>query len=303
MCELHIYTLAMDKRQTPPETTAPAGLSSDETQALVDALAAVLRPLAMLAVARGLPFASAEELLKRAYVQAARAACSTAPGGRDVSRIATATGLNRREVTRLTREPAPAQPPRPLAAELFARWTAEPDCRGADGLPRPLPRTGAAPSFEALAQAITRDVHPRSLLDELQRLGLAAHDPVSDRVRLLRQAYVPSGDLGRMLGFLGDNVGDHLSAAVANVLADGRKHFEQAIFADELSAQSIEQVHQLIGERWRMLTAALVPVLDTLIAEDRAAQRPQDRRLRIGLYSYTDRMPAAAPPAAADPPA
>jgi hypothetical protein len=289
----------MDQRQTPPETTAqpPVGLSGDETQALVDALAAVLRPLAVLAVARGLPFASAEELLKRAYVQAARAACSAAPGGRDVSRIATATGLNRREVTRLTRAPAPAQPPRPLAAELFARWTADPACRGADGLPRALPRTGAAPSFEALAQSITRDVHPRSLLDELQRLGLAAHDREADRVQLLRQAFVPSGDVGRMLGFLGDNVGDHLSAAVANVLADGRKHFEQAIFADELSAQSVEQVHQLIGERWRTLSTALVPVLETLIAEDRATQRLRDRRLRIGLYSYTDQMPAPAPPA------
>jgi hypothetical protein len=285
----------MDIRQTAPQPAA--GMSDDEVRALVDALAAVLQPLAVLAVARGLPFAAAEDLLKRAYVQAAREACSAAPGGRDVSRVATATGLNRREVTRLTRAPAPAQPPRPLAAELFARWTADPDCRGADGLPRALPRTGAAPSFEALAQSITRDVHPRSLLDELLRLGLAEHDPASDRVRLLRQAFVPSGDVCRMLGFLGDNVGDHLSAAVANVLADGRRHFEQAVFADELSAQSVEHVHQLIGERWRTLTTALVPVLETLIAEDRAALRVRDRRLRIGLYSFTDRMAAASPPA------
>jgi len=291
----------MDTRQDPPP--APAGISDDEARALVDALAALLGPLAVLAVARGMPFAAAEDLLKRAYVQAAREACTAAPGGRDVSRIATATGLNRREVTRLAREPQPPQPPRPLAAELFARWCADPACRGADGLPRPLPRSGAAPSFEALAQSITRDVHPRSLLDELLRLGLAAHDPDTDRVRLLRQAYVPSGDICRMLGFLGDNVGDHLSAAVANVLADGRRHFEQAVFADELSVQSVEHVQRLIGERWRTLSTALVPVLETLIAEDRAAQRVRDRRLRIGLYSYTGRMAGSPPAPDADGPA
>lgn len=278
----------MDTPQTSP---APVGgITDEESRALESALAAVLRPLATLAVARGMPFPATEDLLKRAYVQAAREACATAPNGRDVSRIATATGLNRREVTRLTRQTAPPAAARPLAAELFARWLADPGCCGADGLPQPLPRTGAAPSFEALAQSITRDVHPRSLLDELLRLGLARHDADTDRVCLLRQAYVPRGDADHMLGFLGSNVGDHLSAAVANVLADGRQHFEQAIFADELSAQSIERMHELVGAQWRTLAGALVPALQALIAEDHAAQRPQDRRLRIGLFSFTDRM-------------
>ena len=58
---------------------------------------------------------------------------------------------------------------------------------------------------------------------------------------------MPRGDAGRMLGFLGDNVGDHLSAAVANVLGDGRRHFEQAVFADELSAQSLEAAQPTIS--------------------------------------------------------
>jgi hypothetical protein len=43
----------------------------------------------------------------------------------------------------------------------------------------------------------------------------------------------------RLLGFLGDNVGDHLRAAVANVLGDTGLHFEQAVFADGLTAQAI----------------------------------------------------------------
>ena len=39
--------------------------------------------------------------------------------------------------------------------------------------PRALPRVGPAPSFESLAQEVTRDVHPRALLEELLRLKLA----------------------------------------------------------------------------------------------------------------------------------
>src|SRR5438132_246446 len=78
-----------------------------------------------------------------------------------------------------------------------------------------------APSFESLAHSITRDVHPRTLLEELTRLGLARVDDRDGRVHLLHTAFVPRADRDRMLAFLGANVGDHLAAAVDNVQADG----------------------------------------------------------------------------------
>ena len=39
-----------------------------------------------------------------------------------------------------------------------------------------------------------------------------------------------------------------------------------------------------------VLCDALVPQLKNLIDADDAAGRPQDRRLRVGLYSYSDSM-------------
>jgi hypothetical protein len=145
-------------------------------------------------------------------------------------------------------------------------------------------------------------VHPRSLLDELLRLGLAALDPANDHVELIHDAFVPRGDSERMLGFLGHNVGDHLGAAVANVLGDGRQHFEQAVFADELSAQSIEAVRSAITSQWQALSAALVPQLGALIEADHAAGRVQDQRLRVGLFSYSEPMsPTASEGASIDP--
>ena len=72
-----------------------------------------------------------------------------------------------------------------------------------------------------------------------------------DSVTLVKDAFVPRGDRGRMLGFLGHNVGDHLGAAVENVLGDGRQHFEQAVFADELSSQSLDAMREPIEPQWR----------------------------------------------------
>ena len=268
-------------------------------QALSDALSAVLRPLARLAVAQGLPFAAVEELLKRSFVQAARDAQSDPAAQRMISRISTATGIHRREVTRLC-ESAPQAAPRPrsLAAEVFARWTTAREYRDRRGAPRVLPRQGQGASFETLAQSVTRNVHPRSLLDELLRLGLATHDAQRDTVTLQRDAFVPRGDTMRMLGFLGDNAGDHLSAAVHNVLTDGQRHFEQAVFADELSGESLQLIRAVIRTQWQSLIEATVPLLEKMIEDDRVADRARDQRLRIGLYSFNETMPAVAPPTA-----
>lgn len=301
MCNMHIHNAGMHSSTPPSDLSPPAAAASAEADALLQAIDRVVRPLARLAVAKGMPFAVLETQMKLAFVQAARDAHPQLPTHRAVSRIATATGLNRREVTRLTQISTAPPMRRPVAAELFAHWANDAAYQDSQGRPRVLPRQGAVLSFESLAQSVTRDVHPRSLLDELLRLGLAVHDTEHDTVALVRDAFVPRGDTERMLAFLSDNVGDHLGAAVANVLGSGREHFEQAVFADELSATSIEQLRGLINTLWRDVTAALVPAIEALIEQDRAAGRMQDQRLRLGLYTYTDKMDGAASPMSVDP--
>ena len=271
-------------------TTAPAA-GSLEAQALQQALTQLLTSVARLSVARGVPFVQVEEMLKRSFVDAASAAHPGLPEHRKVSRISTSTGINRREVTRLT-APQPragARPPgRSVANELYAHWRSHPTWRDADGQPRVLPRLGPAPSFEALAQEITRDVHARSLLDELCRLGLARLDKATDTVALQGDAFVPRGDRVRMLGFLGENVGDHLRAAVDNVLATDRPpHLEQAVFADGLTAASLEALRPLLREQWAQLRLAVVPALEAEVAA--GASAPEARgRVRLGLYAYQE---------------
>jgi Family of unknown function (DUF6502) len=284
----------------PPASVGGAALSG--------AIASLLVPIAELAVARGLPFATVEELFKAAFVEAARRAQPESAGPRIVSRVATATGLTRREVTRLVSAedkaggPPPARPS--PATQVFTRWRADPTLRDRRGQPKALPRQGPAPSFEALARSVTQDVHPRSLLDELCRLGLA--EVSGDEVRLLRESVVAGRDSERAFGFLGSNVGDHLRASVANVLAETPPHVEQAVFADELSAESIAAFREVAKAQWQALLAAAVPKLQALIDADAAAGRQRDQRVRIGLYTYHDAMsdpPSAAAPAPASAPA
>jgi hypothetical protein len=281
----------------PSQPNADSTGPTAEQQALQDALARLLAPVAQLAVSRGMPFAAVEEMLKLAFVQAADAAHPDLLAHRKVSRITTATGINRREVTRLTQQaPRTALHSRSLANEVYAHWLSDPVYRDRNGRPRVLPRQGPAPSFESLAQAITRDVHPRSLLDEMVRLTFAQTDADADTVTAAASA-VPRGDSARMLALLGGNVGDHLQAAVDNVAGGGPRHFEQALFADGLSDETLSWLREVVRAQWQAVRLAVVPELEARLQADAQAPVAPTRRWRLGLYSYDQTAPGPAPAA------
>ena len=255
--------------------------------------------MATLAVAQGAPLAAVQDLVKMAFVDAAQRAHPVLPAHGAVSRISTVTGLHRREVARLMQIDRTAVPTRRSpASQVFTRWQSDPALKNRRGEPLALPRQGPAPSFEALVQGVTRDVHPRSLLDELCRLGLSRMD--GDTVHLVSGAvFVPEGDAARMLAYLGSNVGDHLRAAVANVVADKPPHFEQALFADGLSAASLASVRPAVRAQWQALLKTLVPDLEARVEADSGLPPTEQGRLRVGLYTYQEG--AESPPAAAQP--
>jgi Family of unknown function (DUF6502) len=276
-----------------------------DQDAVLLALRAVLAPLAELAVAKGLPYATVEEALRRAFVESAQSAqlAQGLPPNRLVSRIATATGINRREVTRITQLPPDEglSAGASLASQVFTRWVSDRAWRSR-GQPKVLPRQGEG-SFETLARSVTQDVHPRALMDELLRLKLAQWDEASDSVSLLEEAFTPHGDLQDMLGFLGSNVGDHLQAAVGNVLSSHSLHFEQAVFAQGLPESAAEDMRALARRHWTALMAEAVPLLETSLRDAAAARVPGEpalatHRVRLGLFTFHDPgdAPASAKP-------
>src|SRR5574343_557404 len=70
-----------------------------------------------------------------------------------------------------------------LANQVVTRWM------GRAEMPDALPVAGAEGSFESLVQSVSCDVHPRTVLLELQRLGIVREE--DGQVQLLREAFVP----------------------------------------------------------------------------------------------------------------
>ncbi len=203
---------------------------------------AMLVPLARWLVRNGVHYASFAPALKTVFVEAARRELAEHDGKLTDSALSVLSGVHRRDIRAMGESsPTDAQPKTPsVASQVFTRWLTDPQLRDAHDQPAAMPKSGDALSFDGLARQISSDVHPRTLLAEMQRLGLVQVD--GDLVRLQAQAFVPQQGFEEMTDLFAANVGDHLAAAAHNLRGAPDKFLEQSIFGSGLSTQSTEQL-------------------------------------------------------------
>jgi hypothetical protein len=252
----------------------------------------VLAPLLPLLLREGVTFQRLAVALKQALLEEAPAVLLDSGIRVSDSSVSTLTGIHRKDV----REWRSVGRPRPQAKTFgavmnaFTRWSTDPDYCDARGRPRVLERRSGARSFEALASSVSNDVRPRTVLQELLRLGVAelvpgASEDAEDRVRLRVDAFVPPEGTPEMLQLLSDNVSDHLAAAVQNVLGATPPMLEQSIYADNLRPQSVELMRALVRKTWQAAFPEIVRKA-TALREDDSGQEGADQRMRIGMYFY-----------------
>lgn len=180
-----------------------------------------------------------------------------------------------------------------LANQVATHWMGQPKW------PDTLPINGAAPSFESLAKTVSRDVHPRAVLQELQRLGIVRE--ADGQVQLMRDAFVPDVGQDEARSLMAGAVSDHLHAGVHNLTKSGQGQFlEQSVFADGLSPESVKALQQLANTLWAQVLEQVVQAATPLCAQD--TDHPQPQRFRLGLFSYSaaDTATPVAPNASAE---
>jgi hypothetical protein len=263
------------------------------------ACARVLRPLVRLALAFGIKHADLEDLLRDILVDEARRAWLQKGTEPNISQLSVTTGLNRKAVTTKVREAADDLPKSELSAEAktitlwLQMFADDPKLRSL-----PIVAEGSGPSFEALARHASRgNVHHRTILDELVRLGMVSEG--DGRVELDAAGFVPANDLKEMLAFLGDNTRDHLSAAVSNTLGATPPMLERSVFAGGISLEDCERIHQFVRQHWSGLHHGLTQEMSRAYE---ASDKNSTGRIRVGIYTYYEdaAVEGAAPaPAAA----
>ena len=264
----------------------------DPNKALYRAIEQMLKPLFRLLVRKGIGYPTFIELIKKLYVDAAWHE-EVKKGGRITdSRLSTLTGIHRREVKRLREELnqslLPSERKAGLAAQLVSQWLGRPEYVEADGTPKPLPYLSEqkeTPDFQTLVQTITRDVHPRTLLDTWIKQGFLQME--NDRVVLTKQGYVPDQSWEETLFFAGKNLNAHGATVVDNLLQEKSPQLDRAVYYYQLTPESAATLEQWAREKSLALLTEFNRKAAALQQADQT--RPNaNKGIHFGAYFHTE---------------
>ena len=251
------------------------------------ALRGILRPLVRALITQNVTAAAFYRFVKQTYVEVA--VDMLGPEATD-SRVSVMTGVHRRDVKDFrsgeTGETDSQRCKVSTLSTVVGRWLSHPDYCDANGDPKPIPRSAEdGPSFEALVRSVSRDIRPRTILDELERQDILAID--GNTVRLLLDGLVGPADMDQRLHFFSHNLGDHMNAAVDNLLSDQPPHLERAVFYNNLTPEAVQQIE----DEARTLGMSTLRTLNSTAASLQS-QDPDDpdatRRFRFGVFFYQD---------------
>lgn len=266
---------------------------------MLDAVRRLMRPLVRGLLRHGVTLSGLEEMLRSLYVEVAQDELSK-QGKVTQSAVSLMTGVHRKDVRRLLEadrsegaldeEAAPTgASASSIGARVLMMWSGDPAYSDGHGQPRKLPRRApdGLPSFEALVQAVSKDVRPRAVFDEWQRLGLIGveKEGTEDWVVLQQTAFTAEPGAQERYFFFGRNLADHVAAGLHNLAGEGEPTIDQAVFYGGLTAGSVGQLKRLSRSLGEEVIRRLNSEAYKLKQHDRD-QEGADYRMTFGAYFY-----------------
>ena len=177
------------------------------------------------------------------------------------------------------------QPKPSIVSRARLIWATDKNYLDRNGRPRSIPKNEIPNeySFVTLAASVSKDVHPRALLDEMHRLGAINIDGAY--VTLLHLDYHPPKDQDDLMRLAGANIGDHISAVQFNIANSEAPLLERSVFVGGLTQAAARHGAELARTAWAQSLATLRSKLQALADIDQDASG-NNWRVRIGMYAF-----------------
>lgn len=259
--------------------------------ALVATIRRLLRPVVRQLLAWGVTYPVLDRVVRGLFVEVAEQDFVLPHKRQTDSRVSLVTGIHRKEIARLRRQPQDERAQAPLEStvvtRVIGRWMAGPPFADRSGRPRPLPyeapRAGAA-SFARLVAVAGFDGPVRSVLDEMLRTGAVTWRD-DGAVELAREANVPVGDLGGKLELLGSDPAELFRTIAHNIDAPDAAWLQRKVVYDNVGADALPALRTAArGEGETLIRSA-----NKLLAahdRDRTPGAPGGRRARVVVGTY-----------------
>ena len=212
---------------------------------LIRAARRVLRPLVRILLRNGITALTAQELIRKTYVDVAFEEFAPQGGKQTLANVSVQTGLNRKEVARLRKLEQIQDDDtgsRTRAGRVVAGWLTDPEFQSGAGFPLDLAFSGETPSFSDLVKKYSGDMYPSPLRDELLRTG--AVKEVHGRLQMTSRGYVPATDEGTKIDILGTDTAEFVATIDHNVQGEQKPLLQYKVLAERLPEDQLEAFNE-----------------------------------------------------------
>ena len=270
-------------------------MSNSVKPGLLSAFKVLLRPLVRILLRHGVSFAEFADILKAVYVEIAVTEFKVDGKRGTKSRIAVITGLTRKEVSRVVEvagaENQGAKSNLNRVARVLAGWHTDPDFIGPYGMPLEIRYEDGGlttVTFSTLVRRYSGDMSPRSMLDELMRVG-AVVETEPGWLKVLRRVYEPQTLAQDNFERVGEVVKNFVDTVDFNLQKEklGAGRFERIVYSPEgIRNEDMPRFDRYIKERCQ----ALLEEIDNWIAQLEVPEKGNKNvtHTGIGIYHYIE---------------
>jgi hypothetical protein len=264
---------------------------------LLSAFRVLLRPLIRILLRHGISFAELAEIVKAVYVEIAVTDFKVEGKRGTKSRIAVITGLTRKEVSRVIElagaENQGGKSNLNRVARVLAGWHTDPDFIGPYGMPLEIRYEDSGlnlVTFSTLVRRYSGDMSPRSMLDELVRVG-AVVETEPGWLKVLRRVYEPQTLAQDNFERVGEVVKNFVDTVDFNLQKEalGAGRFERIVYSPEgIRNEDMGKFNQYVKERCQ----TLLEEIDNWIAQLELPDKANHEKVThtgIGIYHYIER--------------
>lgn len=228
-------------------------------QSLYTVILRILTPLVGILLRNGISFQVFSELAKQTYVRVASKEMVIPGRKQTITRIATITGLPRKEVGQIKDDPDKykvklySMQRHNRAARVISTWVRDATYHNKRNLPASLAVDGGENSFTGLVKRSGVDIPPRTILDELIRSG-TIRSMKNGRLELLTHAYVPESDNLEKVAMLGTDVRDLIKTINHNLTCKpGTAFFQRKVIYDNIPVEQLEVLRKKLATQAQII--------------------------------------------------
>ncbi len=258
-------------------------------KAVLSAVRRLSQPLARLLLEAGIGAGEFQSLMKASFVHAADELGDTARP--NTSRIATMTGLTRREVAALLRTTEEDVPDGTRGYHRIQRvltgWWTDSDFQDDSGQPAPLSIRGTKLSFTSLVKRYSVEPRVVTILDELVRVK-AVRRRADGKFEAISRHFANAGWDPQGIAALGEQIRDHLNTLHHNLTSPTQPRFHRVIQNGRLNPAYVPMLTRDIAAQ----TDALADSLEDALNDPGAASNATGTAVRLGVGFYVFEAPA-----------